>query len=295
MTDKTTAFDITNVTGNPGGTSFLVATGGGTFLVDTGLSFSADATAENLRAALAGRGLDYILLTHSHFDHAAGTPTIARAFPEAKVVASEYAAYVFTRPGAREMIRRLDVAAAKFVGAEVGEDTTSELRVDMVVAGGDTISANDTVVRVYNTPGHTNCSMSYYFEREDLFAGSESSGFMFGDIVWPSFMTSCRDSLAAIDLIEKLAPCHLLLPHSGLLSGEGAKAFPAHIRRETREKAEFILSRHHSGMDEDSIVRDFTREYYDGVIRATGMQTKESFVANAEALIPRLIAESMEV
>ncbi|MDR0520040.1 MAG: MBL fold metallo-hydrolase [Clostridiales Family XIII bacterium] len=285
-------FEAINVSGHRGGTSVLITTAKSAFLCDTGLSFSAPDTAKNIKAALGGRGLDYILLTHSHFDHAGGTPIISEAFPEAKIVASEHAAHVFTRSGAREMIRSLDIASAKLDGIEAGEDTTSRLRVDIVAGDGDTLSTQDETIRVYFTPGHTNCSLSYYFEAESLFAVSESSGFMLGDIIWPSFMSSCRDSLASIDLIERLAPDYLLLPHSGLLSGDDAKAYPARIREETLQKSEFILSRHRSGMPENDIVEAFVKEYFDGIIRATGVQTEESFVANAEALVPRLIAES---
>lgn len=325
-------FEITNVSSHPGGTSYLVTTKKSALVCDTGLSFCASDTAKNIGAALDGRDggnpgvdsgsssgvdfgagspgvdgsgvgnrrphlrgtgkLDYILLTHSHFDHASGMPIIARAFPEAKIVASQHASDIFQRPGAREMIRSMDVASARDSGRDPGEDRTSELRVDMIVGDGDIIRTPDETIRVYDTPGHTNCSLSYYFEEEDLLVTSESSGFKFGDIVWPSFVTSYRDSLAAIDLIERLGPKHLLLPHSGLLSGEDAKAYPDIIREETEQKAAFILSRHRDGMTEAEIIRDFIEEYFEGLIRATGLQTEESFTANAEALIPRLIAES---
>jgi glyoxylase-like metal-dependent hydrolase (beta-lactamase superfamily II) len=186
------------------------------------------------------------------------------------------------------------VASARDAGRDPGADRTSELRVDIIVGDGDVIRTPDETIRVYYTPGHTNCSISYYFEEEDLLVPSESSGFKFGDIVWPSFMTSYRDSLTAIDFVERLAPAYLLLPHSGLVSGEDAKAYPAIVREETKQKADFILSRHRAGMTEEDIIRDFVTEYYDAIIRETGLQTEESFTANAEALIPRLIAEASE-
>jgi glyoxylase-like metal-dependent hydrolase (beta-lactamase superfamily II) len=192
------------------------------------------------------------------------------------------------------MMRTLDAAAARDAGEDPGPDTTSGLRVDIVVEGGDAVETADGPVRVYATPGHTNCSVSYFFEKESLLATSESSGFVFGDIPWPAFMTSYRDSLDAIDLIARLAPEHLLLPHAGLLSGDAARAYPAVLRRETEAKADFILSRHRMGQTEEEIIRDFVSAYFDGLIAATGLQSRESFTANAEEIIPRLIAESEE-
>jgi glyoxylase-like metal-dependent hydrolase (beta-lactamase superfamily II) len=316
-------FEVKDVSWNPGGTSYLLITRKSTFLCDTGFSFSAEDTVANIKAALgcagspdgaqtgsAGtvtdsaenpvanntapdgrRALNYILLTHSHFDHAGGTPTIARAFPEAKIVASPYAAEVFTRPGARGAIWDMSIAAARFFGREPGEDTTEELRVDITVNDGDVIRTEDEVIRVYDTHGHTNCSVSYYFENESLFVTSESSGFKFGDTIWPAFLTSYHDSLDSIALLERLAPDHLLLSHAGLISGDDAKAYPAAIREETKQKADFIMSRHNAGMSNDEIADEFITAYFYGAIKETGMQPIESFEANIHALIPRLIAE----
>jgi glyoxylase-like metal-dependent hydrolase (beta-lactamase superfamily II) len=254
--------------------------------------------AENIAAGdtppIARRKLDYILLTHSHFDHAGGTPAVARAFPEAKIVASSYAAKVFTRPGARGAIRDMDVASARFFGREPTGDTTAELRVDIEVNDGDVVRTADEVVRVYDTHGHTNCSVSYYFENESLLVTSESSGFKFGDTIWPAFLTSCRDSLESIALLERLAPEHLLLPHAGLISGDEAKAYPAAVRAETEQKADFVMSRHNAGMSDDEIADEFITAYFDGAIKDTGMQPLESFEANAHELIPRLIAEQKQ-
>jgi glyoxylase-like metal-dependent hydrolase (beta-lactamase superfamily II) len=281
-----------DVSWNPGGTSHLLITKESAFLCDTGFAFCAAETIANIEAALEDqRKLDYILLTHSHFDHAGGVPVISRAFPEAKIVASSYAAEVFTRPGARGAIHDMDVAGARFFGREPVEDTTAELRVDIEVNDGDVIRTADETIRVYDTHGHTNCSVSYYFENESLLVTSESSGFKFGDVVWPAFLTSYRDSLESIALVERLAPEHLLLPHAGLISGGEAKAYPAAVREETERKADFVMSRHNAGMSDDEIADEFTTAYFYGAIMDTGMQPIESFAANAHALIPRLIAE----
>jgi glyoxylase-like metal-dependent hydrolase (beta-lactamase superfamily II) len=319
-------FEVKDVSWNPGGSSYLLITGKSAFLCDAGFSFSAADTIANIEVALseakakdservAGsaangavtdgaenaaaddaapvgrRKLDYILLTHSHFDHASGAPAIARAFPEAKIVAGSYAAEVFSRSGARNAIWDMNVAAARFLGREPGEDTTAELRVDIAVNDGDVIRTEDEVIRVYDTHGHTNCCVSYYFENERLFVTSESSGFKFRDVIWPAFLTSYRESLDSISLLERLAPEHLLLSHSGLTSGDEAKAFPAAIREETKQKADFVISRHNAGMSNDEIADEYITAYFYGVIKDTGMQPLESFEANLHALIPRLIAE----
>jgi glyoxylase-like metal-dependent hydrolase (beta-lactamase superfamily II) len=187
----------------------------------------------------------------------------------------------------------MDVAAARGAGMDPGRDTTHELRVDIAVGDGDILQAPDGAVRVYATPGHTNCSVSYYLESQDLLVTSESSGFIFAGIALPAFLTSYRDSTMSINLVKDLAPSHLLVPHAGLISGDDVKGFLATVREKTEEQADFILSRHRAGVLEGDIVKDFIAEYFDRFIRETGLQTEESFSANARALVPRLIAESV--
>ena len=80
--------EFINVGGRPGGDAFLLLTEGHAALVDSGYAFCAGEMVEKIRQNLGERRLDYILLTHSHYDHASGSPNAAEAFPEARVVAS---------------------------------------------------------------------------------------------------------------------------------------------------------------------------------------------------------------
>ena len=49
---------------------------------------------------------NYILLSHSHYDHAGGVPYVKESWPEARVVAGEHAAAVFAKASARQKMRR---------------------------------------------------------------------------------------------------------------------------------------------------------------------------------------------
>ena len=78
---------ITDVRAHPGDSAFLLDDGQTAILYDTGFAFTGYAVADNIRKALGDRPLDYIFLTHSHYDHALGTPYICARYPSAKVVA----------------------------------------------------------------------------------------------------------------------------------------------------------------------------------------------------------------
>ena len=81
---------ITDVRVQKGDSAFLIDDGETAILYDTGFGFTGYGVAENIRAVLGERKLDYIFLTHSHYDHALGSAYILRRYPDAKVAAGAY-------------------------------------------------------------------------------------------------------------------------------------------------------------------------------------------------------------
>ena len=86
---------ITDVRANPGDSAFLINDGITAILYDSGFAFTGYAVADNIKSALGERTLDYIFLTHSHYDHALGSVYAKKYWPSAKVVAGEYATKIF--------------------------------------------------------------------------------------------------------------------------------------------------------------------------------------------------------
>jgi glyoxylase-like metal-dependent hydrolase (beta-lactamase superfamily II) len=283
--------EIIPVTGCAAAECYLLVSENRGFLVDTGYAFCADITVRNIAQALGARPLTYILLTHSHYDHADGLCAIRRAWPEAVVVASRHAKEVFLRPGARSVMRALDDgAAAKSGEAAAREDFTAELTVDRVVKEGDVLSAGDISISVMEAPGHTKCCLNYCFNEDDLLVLSETTGIkIITGGVFPTFIVSYRDSLDAIARAEGLAPRRILISHSGPESGNGVAEYFKDARAAAEEVAEWVLGEHGLGKGMDEIMRDYTAKFYTN--RIDKYQPAKAFMLNAEAMIPRLIRE----
>ena len=81
-----TALKVTDVRCLPGDSAFLLDDGETSILIDSGFGFTGFSVADNIRKVLGERKLDYIFLTHSHYDHALGSAYILRRYPEATVV-----------------------------------------------------------------------------------------------------------------------------------------------------------------------------------------------------------------
>ena len=68
-----------------GDSAFLIDDGDTSILYDTGFGFTGKKIADNIEKVLDKRKLDYILLTHSHYDHALASVKICEKYPEAKI------------------------------------------------------------------------------------------------------------------------------------------------------------------------------------------------------------------
>ncbi len=104
---------ITDVRAVSGDSAFLIDDGKTAILYDTGFAFTGLAVIENIKKVLGDRPLDYILLTHSHYDHVLGVPSLLAAYPNVKVVAGVYAARIFTKASAKATMCELNRKAAE--------------------------------------------------------------------------------------------------------------------------------------------------------------------------------------
>ncbi len=256
---------ITDVRAHPGDSAFLIDDGKTAVLYDTGFAFTGYAVADNIGKILDQRSLDYIFLTHSHYDHAAGSPYICARYPDVKVVAGEYAVKIFGKATAREVMRDLDRKFAAQCGITEYEDRIDELRVDIPVKEGDTIRAGDMEFTVVELPGHTKCSVGYYLASERLLLGTETLGvYDGGEIVFPSYLVGYHMALDSITKAENLAVDHIVLPHYGLLNQEKTSFYLSLCRKNAVGTAESIVRILRTGGSFEDAVQYFRDTYYRG-------------------------------
>ncbi len=137
---------------------FVVLGSDKTALIDAGTGFDPDILVASIRDRLGGRPLDYLLITHRHFDHVGGMKAVVDAFsPE--VIAGETDA-VPLREGDSASTLGTD-----FGGRIYPTEVTG-------VADGHEIDLGGHVLRVIETPGHTSGSVCFYdISTKSLFSG----------------------------------------------------------------------------------------------------------------------------
>lgn len=259
---------ITDVRALKGDSSFLIDSGKTAVLYDTGFAFTGYDVANNIKRVLGERKLDYIFLTHSHYDHALGSAYILRYYPDAKVVAGEYAAKIFAKDTAKAVMRNLDRKFANANGINEYEDLIDELRVDITVRDGDKIQAGDMCFTAFDLPGHTRCSVGYYLESEKLLLGSETLGVFDGEsTVVPSYLIGIKETLTSIDKAISLDIDQILLPHFGLLQKEQTKIYLKNAKKSALETFEEIASMLRKGKTKDECIEFFKEKFYKGYIK----------------------------
>lgn len=260
---------ITDVRAVVGDSAFLIDDGTTAVLIDSGFGFTGDAVAARIREVLGARPLDYIFLTHSHYDHVLGAAYVLHAYPNARVVAGEYAAKIFAKESAKALMRDLDRKFAATCGVTDYPDRIDELRVDLAVADGDVIQAGEMKFVAVALPGHTKCSMGFYLPDERLLIGAETLGVFDGEeILVPCFLVGYQMALDSIAKARAMEVDKLLLPHFGLLAREKTDYYLDHAAPAVRETAEAITSILRTGGTEADAIAWFREKFYRGNIPA---------------------------
>ena len=260
--------NIYDVRAHSGDSAFLIDDGKTAIMYDSGFGFTGYAVADKIKALLGERGLDYIFLTHSHYDHALGSVYALKYWPDAKVVAGEYAAKIFAKDTAKALMRDLDGKFAKTCGVDSYEDLIDDLKVDIAVSDGDVIKAGDMEFVAVNLPGHTKCSVGYYCAAHKLLLGSETVGVYNGeDDVLPSYLVGYNMALESIKKVEKLDVEQILVPHYGVLDKQKTAFYLKRAKQSAVEVATDIVQKLKSGMEKEDIVKSFLDKFYHGYVK----------------------------
>ena len=288
--EQKSCFNIKNCTAVHGGECFLIMTDSANILIDSGYGFCAEKTAENIKTFLGEKPLDYLLLTHSHYDHAMGSVQIGLEYPNLKIVASEYCKTILEKPSARLAIRKMDVSAAKIYGYREPCDLTGKLRVDITVKDGEEFMLGEHLVKAVSLPGHTKCCMGYYFIEQKMMISCETIGLYAGfDTVLPGCLVGYQMTIDSCRKIRSYDMKEMLISHSGMLYGDDIYHFLDTARESTDECKDFILDAWKNGLDVRQTIESYKKKYYTSDIAE--FYPEPALVANLSAQIPMFIKE----
>lgn len=194
---------------------YLIRIGDGAALVDAGCGGATARVLSNIRALdVRPESIQYLLITHCHFDHTGGAEAL-QASTGCRVVAHELDA-VYLEEGNEE------VTAASWYGR-----SATPLRVDVKLSGKrNELEIGGRIVEAIHAPGHSPGSVVYLMEsdgRKVLFAQDVHGP------LHPSLLSSREDYLHSLDLLLSLDADILCEGHYGVYTGR--KEVAGFIRR----------------------------------------------------------------
>ena len=132
---------------------YLIDTGDGLILIDSGFDFMMWSILENIRNfGFDPKDIKLLLITHGHYDHIGGAPYIQKL--------SNCKTY-FPKDDLPMLNERKDLAHAHYAGKEV-----PEFKIDEFYDYNSVITLGNTAIRPILSPGHTVGSTSLAFESE---------------------------------------------------------------------------------------------------------------------------------
>ncbi len=280
---------IIRVTAGHGGESILICGSEKTALLDCGMAYCGTELAANVKDALQGRPLDYILLSHSHYDHIGALPYIRKAYPAASTMGAEHARKILTRPGARKLMKELgENARDQYDPGSKREILTDDLSVDQVICQGDCISLGNRSLNVLETKGHTDCSLTFVLEPDSIMFTSESTGILEKiDYVHTPILKSYEDALQSFQMCRDYKVKRIVLPHFGLIPEYFNEKYWQLYEKELEEKRRYLAGLVKKGLSQEAIFQEYAKKYWDPIKEQE--QPFEAFMINSKHIVKVLL------
>ena len=175
------------------------------------------------------KALDYGLVSPPQYDDVSGSAYIKEACPNAEIIAGEHAARVLQKPSAKALMRSLNLDAAKYYGWGSFEDKLDGLHVDRCVHDGDIIDMGSKSLEVWETPGHTKCSISFYCPEEKILFACETLGITADEsTIAPCYIVDYQGSIVALERTLEDYVNWAVVGHVRMLEGHQATEFVGH-------------------------------------------------------------------
>jgi len=192
----------------------------------------------------------YLLIGHSHFDHSGAVPYLQKKYPHIEVLASRGAAKLFAMEKAVRNMARFSGMAMEALGIPPEIDgiplAFDGVSLSKTLADGDQIDLGAGIrFRIFETPGHSRCSIMAYAPNQKWLFPSDSLPMPIngGEELVCTASESFVDYLQSMEKVAHL-PVELCgWEHYGYLRDASAENIVARSRAVTRKYKQMLKER----------------------------------------------------
>lgn len=280
--------NIYNVRGGRGGDAYLIVGDQNTALVDCGMAYCASNLINNIKRVIPNRPLDYVLLSHSHYDHIGAVPYLKAEWPELKICGAEHDQNILKRHNALKAIRELSLQAAEIYSEGLIDDYNDDLmKIDIMIAEEDCIDLGNIKIQVLETPGHTRCTLSFLMNHEILFVSESCGTLSRAGKMYPGFLISYSQAIASIKKCQALHPKFIYAPHYGLVDIISMPNYWQDCIEAAEKSRYFILHYSELGYSEDQILTEYEEVFRDE--ESSSEQPINAFRINTRSMIKAVL------
>jgi glyoxylase-like metal-dependent hydrolase (beta-lactamase superfamily II) len=247
---------------------YLIAGQGESMIISGGLSYILPDILRQIREFdIKEDRIRKLLILHAHFDHVGIVPFLKRRIPDLQIYGSSRAWEILKMPKAINTINEF----SRMVTVRMGrvEDCSGfdlEWREDVAgatVSEGDQVGIDDMEVQIFETPGHSSCSISAYVPRIKALFASDGGGIPYQDtIVTPgnSNFTLFQQSL---EKLKDLEVEYLCADHYGYIVGEEAADFIQQAIRMAKQNRSLMEKAYLRTRDVDTAAHELVTSFYE--------------------------------
>ena len=159
---------------------------------------------------ISDKKITHLIILHTHFDHVGIIPFLKRSWPQSSVYASSRGWQLLSNPKGISVINDFTLKVAKKVAGNLNEVSKYDWqwRDDVTgysLAEGDALDLGNMQIKIYETPGHSSCSISAYIPELKVIFPSDAVAIPFRDefiIAANSDLTMYRQSMERLSNLE---------------------------------------------------------------------------------------------
>ena len=236
-------------------------------LFSGGMSYIVPDVLEQLEAfGIEEEGITKLLILHSHFDHVGVVPFLKRRHPGLEIYASKRAWEILAMPKAIKIINDSGRSIAERMGKA---DAYGKYDLDwrdgiegLPLSEGDRIDLGDLEVFIYETPGHSSCSISAYVPQIRTLFGSDGMGVPYKEGIFTSANSNFTKYQQSLEKLKDLDVAYACADHYGYIAGREARDYIPQSIQAAREHRTLIEQIYLRTRDVEAAARELVSLFF---------------------------------